>query len=58
MKEDEIKKKFDSDGLTYYTKDEIIDMFWDHHINYFESMDNGMVWMKTSLADIGFNWKE
>lgn len=47
----------ENDGLTFYTKDEIVDRFWNFRENFFTSLDNGMVWMKTSLKDFGFNWK-
>jgi hypothetical protein len=47
----------ETDGLTFLTKDEIIDRFWTYRSNYFTSLDNGMIWMKTSLKDFGFNWK-
>ena len=58
MKESDIKKMFEKDGVKYYSKDDLIDRFWDHRENFFASMDSAMVWMKTSLADFGFNWKE
>lgn len=57
MTEDEIKELFEADGMTYYSKEEIVDRFWDRRANFFDSMDNGMVWMKTTLKDFGFNWK-
>ena len=57
MKEEDIRKMMEADGLTYCTKEDIINMFWDTRVNIFESLDNGMVWMKTSLKDFGFNWK-
>ena len=40
-----------------YTKDEILDMIWEHLENYFNSMDDGMVMLGTNLADAGINWK-
>lgn len=55
--DDEIAEEVEGDGCRYYTGDEIIDMFWGHRENFFESMDNAMVWLDTSLKDIGFNWK-
>ena len=55
---DKLKKSFEADGCTYYTKDEIIDMLWEHHENFLASMDYGMSEMDTSLADIGVNWKK
>ena len=54
---DKLKKSFEADGCTYYTKDEIIDKLWEHHENFLESMDYGLATMDTSLADIGVNWK-
>ena len=55
---DKLKKSFEADGCTYYTKDEIIDKLWEHHENFLASMDYGMSEMDTSLADIGVNWKK
>ena len=57
MKEDDIRAMMEADGLTYCTQDDIINRFWDIRQNIFESLNNGMVWMKTSLKDFGFNWK-
>ena len=57
MKEDDIRQMMEADGLTYCTKDDLINRFWDLRVNFFTSLDNGMVWMKTSLKDFGFNWK-
>ena len=47
----------ETDGLTFLTKDEIIDRFWNLRSTFFTSLDNGMIWMKTSLKDFGFNWQ-
>ena len=55
---DKLKKSFEADGCTYYTKDEIIDKLWEHHENFLASMDYGLATMDTSLADIGVNWKK
>ena len=55
--EAEIRKILEDAGHTYYSEDEIVDRFWEHRENFFASLDNGMVWMKTTLADIGLNWK-
>ena len=55
---DKLKKSFEADGCTYYTKDQIIDKLWEHHENFLESIDSGMKNMDTSLADIGVNWKK
>ena len=57
MSEEEIKAMFEADGKTYYTKEEIVDRFWERRAVFFESMDNGMIWMKTTMKDFGFNWK-
>ena len=57
LTDENIRRKLEADGLTYFTKDEIIDRFWDYHSAFFTSLENGMVWMKTSLKDFGFNWK-
>lgn len=57
MTDDEIREMFEKDGCTYYTKDEMLDMFWEHIQNYFNSMDAGMVMLDTTLADAGINWK-
>ena len=57
--EDEIKKMLDDEGCTYYTKDQIIDMFWKDHVKMLESIDYGLNdMMNTSLADSGINWKK
>ena len=57
MSESEIRKILEDAGQTYYSEDEIVDRFWEHRESFFASLDNGMVWMKTTLADIGLNWK-
>ena len=57
MKEEDIRQMLENEGLTFYTKDEIVDRFWNFRETFFTSLDNGMVWMKTSLKDFGFNWK-
>lgn len=57
MDEDEIRKIFEEDGIPYMSKDDLVDKFWNHKDNFFASMDSGMVWMHTTLADIGVNWK-
>ena len=53
-----LKKQFEADGCTYYTKDQLIDLLWEHHDNFLESLDYGLSGMGTSLADIGVNWKK
>lgn len=56
--DEELKKMFDDDGCTYYTKDQIIDMFWNDHSRILESIDYGMNQVAdTSLSDAGINWK-
>lgn len=55
--EEQVGPMMEADGLTFLTKDEIIDRFWDLRSAFFTSLDNGMLWMKTSLKDFGFNWK-
>ena len=58
-KDDEIKKMFDElDFTVYFTKDEFIDMIWEHYSVFFASMDNAIVWLDTSLADAGIKWKK
>ena len=58
VSEEEIKKMFNEEGCTYYTKDQIIDMFWNDHSRILKSIDYGMnEVMDTSLADAGINWK-
>ena len=57
MKEEDIRAMMEADGFAYLSKDDIIDRFWDMRSTFFTSLDNGMVWMKTSLKDFGFNWK-
>ena len=53
-----IKKSFEADGCKYYTKDDLVDILWDHHENFLASLDHGLSGMGTSLADIGVNWKK
>jgi hypothetical protein len=55
---DKLKKSFEADGCKYYTKEEVLDKLWEHHENFLASLDKGMVWMGTSLSDIGVNWKK
>ena len=57
-KDADLKKEFEEDGCIYMTKDEAIDFFWDHHQGILASMDSGMIWLDTSLADMGVNWKK
>lgn len=58
-KDEELKKMFDEVPFTtFYTKDEFIDMIWNDYQRMFESMDKGMIWMNTSLADAGIKWKK
>ena len=58
MTEDEIKKTIeDVDHCVYYTKEEFIDLVWDLHDNFLESLDKGMIWFDTSFEDLGINWK-
>ena len=52
---DKLKKSFEADGCTYYTKDEIIDMLWEHHENFLASMDYGMSEMDTSLYGVSYS---
>lgn len=53
-----LKKSFKSDKCTYYTKDQILDLFWERHEAMLQSLDTGMVLMDTNLADAGINWKK
>ena len=53
-----LQNKFIKDGCTYYTKEEIIDKLWEHHVNFLASIDNGMEYMGLSLADIGVSWNK
>ena len=55
---DKLKKSFEADGCTYYSKDQIIDKLWEQHEKFLASIDYGMSDMDTSLADIGVNWKK
>lgn len=55
--EEKVGPLMEADGLTYLTEDEIVDRLWTYRSNFFTSLDNGMIWMKTSLKDFGFNWK-
>lgn len=56
MDESEIKAMCEANNAVYYSKEEIVDRFWDNHEIFLESLDNGMVWMETSLADVGITW--
>ena len=59
MKEDDIKKMFEGqEDCTFYTKEQMIDMFWSHYANMLQSIDNSLIMMDTSLADAGVNWKK
>lgn len=55
---DKLKKSFEADGCKYYTKDEVIDLLWEHHESFLASLDYGLAGMGTSLKDIGVNWKK
>ena len=55
---DKIKKSFEDDGCKYYTKDDLVDILWEHHESFLASLDHGLSGMGTSLADIGVNWKK
>ncbi len=55
--EEEIKKILEDDGCKFLTKDEFVDMFLEHYKTFFECFDKGMVWIDTTMADAGFNWK-
>jgi len=56
MEESEIKAMCEANNAVYYSKEEIVGRFWDNHEIFLESLDNGMVWMETSLADVGITW--
>lgn len=57
--DEELKKMFEDEGCTYYTKDQIIDKFWNDHSRILESIDYGMSQVAdTSLSDAGINWKK
>ena len=58
MSEEQIKAMFEQEGCTYYSKEQIIDMFWNDYSRMLASIDNGMSVMDTSLADAGINWKK
>ena len=59
MKEDDIKKMFEGqEDCTFYTKEQMIDMFWSHYSNMLQSIDNSLIMMDTSLSDAGVNWKK
>ena len=59
MKEDDIKKMFEGqEDCMFYTKEQMIDMFWSHYANMLQSIDNSLIMMDTSLADAGVNWKK
>ena len=53
-----MKKSFEADGCKYYTKDDLVDILWEHHESFLASLDHGLSGMGTSLADIGVNWKK
>lgn len=56
MEESEIKAMCEANNAVYYSKEEIVGRFWDNHEIFLESLDNGMVWMETLLADVGITW--
>lgn len=57
--EEEIKALMSGvEGCTFYSEEEIIDMFWEDALRILECMDKSMVWMDTNLADAGINWKK
>ena len=59
--EAEIKEMFANakeKDCIYYSKQEMIDRFWEDYQRILASMDTGMIWMDTSLNDIGINWKK
>jgi len=59
MKESDIKKLFEGqENCTFYTKEQMIDMFWSRYTNMLQSVDNALVIMDTSLSDAGINWKK
>ena len=59
MKEEDIRKLFEGhEDCTFYTQEQMIDMFWSRYERMLQSMDNALVVMDTSLADAGFNWKK
>ncbi len=59
MKEEDIRKLFEGqEDCTFYTKDQMIDMFWSRYTNMMQSMDNSLIALDTSLADAGINWKK
>lgn len=58
MSDAEIKQMFDdADGSRYFSKDELIDLFWNDYARMFASLDYGLTQMNTSLAETGINWK-
>ncbi len=58
MSDAEIKQMFDdADGSRYFSKDELIDLFWNDYARMFASIDYGLTQMNTSLAETGINWK-
>ena len=57
--EQEIWQMFDeADDCKYYSKEELVDMFWRDYSNMFASIDYGLTQMNTSLAEVGLNWKK
>ena len=57
--EQEIRQMFDeADDCKYYSKEELVDMFWRDYSNMFASIDYGLTQMNTSLAEVGLNWKK
>ena len=51
-------EQLEHDGCTYFTKDEIVDRLWDRYPTMLECLNKGLVWLDTSLTDMGINWKK
>ena len=55
----EFDKVIEDEDCIFYTKDQIIDMFWNDYLRRLESVDYGLSQvMDTSLSDAGINWKK
>lgn len=54
---DEIKNLLEKSGCIFYSEDELIDLLWERHTAFLESIDKSLEDLNTTLADAGINWK-
>ena len=58
VSDEDVKYLFGRDGSTFYTKDEILEKFWDDRVVIFSSIDASLKWYDTSLTEAGIKWKD